>query len=1050
VKPADPNDPQFLRRLEPNDPLLQPPSGIAPPIADPKIQTLNFRDLAWPDFQKLAVSIARDVDGHREAYEYGTPGQAQHGLDVLGENDRGEVHAYQARNVEKFTEKDLRKAVKDFADGNRPRNPVRFVVVVGCGTDRTQLLDELTELRDTYAGDFSIDLYGEARLSDMLRIQPEIVQRFFGTATAERFCVGALPLPTAQPDQSAERGSTQIADAVMRGPIEALNLNSQLAKADRLSETKPSDAPREYLSIAEKLSDGNWPGHALMMKRRAAEALAGSGEVRAAARLLSQLFWTYLDQGADHETQTLRHELGKLSQDEPDDEELSALVQTASAAHNAAADPLDRLDDLSEAVDALSDDSDFESEALVLLCELALTSEQHELIVTRADRLRDVARRAQSVPDRPSLGTRLRLCLADATGDWEDLLSDVRKRILGPWDIALALGRRGRYLAWHNEPDLARDAFSQAIERGVLLNANDDAGEWIHSTGYLDIRYGPITDLMDEAHRKIQALNAAGSEQRTFRHLTNPRERVLAYLHEEKYPAASDAGRRYLRECVVAGHWGSEFEAHTLLGDLFAKTGEPEIAARHYIRASAQKKLEMLLRDGPYVDVRRELLRLAPWERAATYRAIVSEADLVPDDHVDEIVAAALADAQAVTDGQVRQSGSAPELWASAIAGLGALVERASEDLASETLQLLAPLVERKAGEYRFTDDDHMRALAGIFQGHEGHAEDALEQIGRALEIEGPLSDTALKVAGELLASEEASLPLLEDMADRGNEHACLILAARGVASREVLQQAEDAFNRLQERPPPKAGTVVFGSGLSQDAQRIGVLSVDKRDTAANRLIQIAEDTRESDRNRADALQAISLLGGELSRDARIELFSRAMRFATGEASGSDLSPDLRQKPHPLSRFRFDLSPGPLEAYGLEAAAPLAQTQAETNEVIELALSMLASDDTDTTHRIAALLSRLRGDRLTASQAVLAGQPNPSLRALAAVLWVHDANRDVNLGTQLASDSNVLVRRTLAHEIASSGEIRPDSALATRLSADDHYSVRKALQDPEH
>ncbi len=986
MQSRDQNDTAIFYRLEPGDSLLEPPGGIAPPIADPQIPTLNFREVAWTDFERLVVAIARDIDGHREAYRYGTSGQTQHGLDVLGRNDHGEFHAYQARDVQNFTEADLSKAVSDFASGKRPRNPTRFIVVVGCNTERTQLRDELDRLRAVHSDEFEIDMYGAAELSEMLRTQPEIVQRFFGTATAERFCVGAIQQPVTQRGPGAEKPSTQIADAVLRGPIEALNLNSQLANADLLAETKPSNAAREYLCIAEKLSEENWPGHALMMKRRAAETLAESGDVRAAGRLLSQLFWTYLDRGADHESQTLRHELGKLSQDAADDKELSALAETAGAAHNAVADPLDRLDDLSQAVDALSHTSDIETEALVLLCELALTSEQYELIVDRTDRLREVAMRAPSVPDRPSLGTRLRLCIADATGDWEDLLSDVRKRGLGPWDIALALGRRGRYLAWRNEPDLARDAFGQAIERGVLLNANDDAGEWINSTHHLDIRYGPMTDLMIEASRKIQALNAAGSEQRSFKHLTSPRERVLAYLHEEKYPAASDAGRRYLRECVVAGHWGSEFEAHMLLGDLFAKTGEPAIAARHYIRAGAQKKLELLLRDGPYVDIRRELLRVAPWERAATYRAIVSEADIVPDDHVDEIVTAALADAQAATDGRVRQSGSTPELRASAIAGLGALVERASKDLASETLQLLSPLVAREAGTYRFTDADHMRALVGIFQGHKGHAEDALVQIAQALEIEGPLSDTALKVAGDLLASDEASLPLLKDMAGRGNEHACLILAARGVASPEVLLQAEDAFDRVQERPPPKAGTVTFGTGLPQDAQRIGVLSVDKRDATASRLMQIAEDTRESDRNRANALQAISRLGRELSRDARIELFSRAMRFATGEASGSDLSPDLRQEPHPLSRFRFDLSPGPLEAYGLEAAVQLTQTQAETDEVIEMALSMLASDGTDTTHRIAALLSRLRGDRLTASQAVLAGQPNPSLRALAAVL----------------------------------------------------------------
>jgi hypothetical protein len=212
--------------------------------------------------------------------------------------------------------------------------------------------------------------------------------------------------------------------------------------------------------------------------------------------------------------------------------------------------------------------------------------------------------------------------------------------------------------------------------------------------------------------------------------------------------------------------------------------------------------------------------------------------------------------------------------------------------------------------------------------------------------------------------------------------------------------------------------------------------------------MEIAENASESDWNRAEALEAVAILGHVLSTGKRADLYSRAMRLATGDTSHSDLSPDLRQKPHPLSRFRLDFSLGPLEAYGIEAAGRLAQTESETNAVIELALSTLSTADDDTTHQLAALLSWLGGDRLTASQAVLASQPNSSLRALAAVLWVHHANRDSALGERLADDRSVLVRRTLAGEIASSGQIPSDHPVPIRLAGDDHYSVRRAaLQD---
>ena len=238
--PSDTNDPATPRLLEQSDPLLQPPDSTAPPISYPKIPNLNFQSLSWPDFQKLAVAIATTVEDHGEAHEYGSLGQKQHGIDVLAIDNHGAAHAYQARKVATFTESELRKAVQDFAGGSRPWSPIRFVIVVACQTDRTQLLDELAELRKAHSGDFEIDLYGEAKLSEILRDQPDIVERFFGVANAERFCVGIVQHAVAEPMQSAERRSALIADAVLRGPIKVLDLESQLADADGIADTDPA------------------------------------------------------------------------------------------------------------------------------------------------------------------------------------------------------------------------------------------------------------------------------------------------------------------------------------------------------------------------------------------------------------------------------------------------------------------------------------------------------------------------------------------------------------------------------------------------------------------------------------------------------------------------------------------------------------------------------------------------------------------------------------------------------------------------------------------
>jgi hypothetical protein len=72
----------------------------------------------WEDFQKLLVALAIDVDGLVEVRRYGTSGQEQDGIDVIGFTRLGHhAHAYQCKNVHEFSESDLTRAIAKFADG---------------------------------------------------------------------------------------------------------------------------------------------------------------------------------------------------------------------------------------------------------------------------------------------------------------------------------------------------------------------------------------------------------------------------------------------------------------------------------------------------------------------------------------------------------------------------------------------------------------------------------------------------------------------------------------------------------------------------------------------------------------------------------------------------------------------------------------------------------------------------------------------------------------------------------------------------------------------
>lgn len=117
--------------------------SIKPAVPDGKISELPFPLEHWEDFEKLLVAPTIDVDGLVEVRRYGTSGQEQDGIDVIGFTRLGHhARAYQCKNVREFSESDLARAIAKFADGPRPFSPRRLVIAVATAANRTQLIKE--------------------------------------------------------------------------------------------------------------------------------------------------------------------------------------------------------------------------------------------------------------------------------------------------------------------------------------------------------------------------------------------------------------------------------------------------------------------------------------------------------------------------------------------------------------------------------------------------------------------------------------------------------------------------------------------------------------------------------------------------------------------------------------------------------------------------------------------------------------------------------------------------------------------------------------------
>lgn len=175
----------------PVDELLAPPDSTPKPPVETRAGSLPFHELTWINFERLLVAIASKVLGLRDARCYGVPGQAQSGLDVIAYTAEGDVHAIQGKNVVSFDKTALKKAVLKFVKGRNPFDCKWLAIAVACSVDRTEILEELDRLRRQHS-EFTIELWGEQQLSDMLRNYPHVIRQFFGHNWERIFCV---PVP---------------------------------------------------------------------------------------------------------------------------------------------------------------------------------------------------------------------------------------------------------------------------------------------------------------------------------------------------------------------------------------------------------------------------------------------------------------------------------------------------------------------------------------------------------------------------------------------------------------------------------------------------------------------------------------------------------------------------------------------------------------------------------------------------------------------------------------------------------------------------------------
>lgn len=848
-----------------------------------------------------------------------------------------------------------------------------------------------------------------------------------------------LPLESSEETNARQAEATRYrADALMRGPLKAAGLERELdAAVLAAAGPDPVVATAAFERIAQRLEERGFRGHALLIRQRSAQELENGGHPQAAVIVLTRLLEYLVAQGAEHETLAVRGRLGRLvsTDTETDDAAKVALTLYFTLQH-----PLDDLTDLATLVDKLVEEG--APTALLyatVFAESALASEQVDLITERAETLRAVADQTGDEFTK----TRLNLAIADATGQWNGIVA--ARRFLTPGTGALVRARRARYLTLAGKPDEAETQWWEAIEAGALNDLAVDTAAWLYAVRYSNVQYRPPAAGF-ETHPLAQAMSISGGRNLIPAHRDHYTSALTA-LHEGKLAAACSDARRALRHAVASGHLQDEMAAAQLLADVYAASGEHARAVYLMARVGATDKVEALLKEcgDHYVDLTAALDSPQPWRRAAAYKAIAVQADLVSDEQVDQIVARALEEFFNGEAGRTQQGWTLPQVWHHALAAAAALIERATPTRVQHALLLLGPLVERGPDQYRHSDVAHIQMLAGVLRRHDEYGPQAAQQLTELLRQGGPVAQQVPELATEAI---QGSAALFRDglreqaLTDLWAAQLLTIVGEDLSADAPVVTSSYTAIITL-----PQATPGLFPLGLLTSlAILVRHCPESEREAAASALVNRVRDKQQSAINRGEAIDALTNLSGALSPQTRTELFRLAVECARGEHDGSALD-DLTGASHPLSFVRIILGHASLVVPGIRLAAATSASDGDARAVEELAMPLLNGPGPEEAAAASQALARLGSHPAALSAAHLAAHPHPSVRRLAAVRWSAQTLRDPQTGTKLATDPDYRVRRELAIAIAPVPAQDDDASLAAvraTLAADHRYCVRRA------
>lgn len=1018
-------------RLPIDSPLGHRPSKIvSAPVLGASL--LPFDELSWEDFERLLWRVLRDVEGLRNAYLYGNRGQKQYGLDIVAFDVDKTGVALQCKKYKKFTASDLRKAVKKLHESRQKFSEVnRFIIAVSSEGNDTAVIDALHSCQNSLEG-IDIYLWDKGELSDKLKNRPEIVIDFFGMPTAERFCPPFKYYKPEVPNLDA----VVVSESLARGPEKATGTDKLILEAKDIYDDNPEHALKLVEEAQDTLRKAGFRPHAASYEDLRLKILIRIGRVGEVARSILEEIWLTLERGKNDAARSILYNLPNEIKEATNDEQVVNMFQVAEKALEILGHPLGMLP---EPESLLCGDVKDQLRLVVLAGETALADGNLAWIKQLHDSCEKLLEEDDDDADE-LYRVRLRLLLAEAADNWEGILRDSRRKKLNPSQRSLVTARYARYQALHQNFDEADDFWNEAAGDASLDKRWKDAQIWIFNRRAYGVKGGIIADgtlLPLEI-----AMGEIGPSDPILPGDNRAYNTALEKLQSQNYRGAAIAAQRALRQAVASADWVGEEKAHHVLGTILMESGEPEKAAYHLVRASNASSIKELISkfSDQYIDVSESLDAPNYWTVGRAYHLLALEADLIPDNSVDEIVQKILTDFESEKIGTLVDVLFADSSrYLGAVKLLAGIADRITQEQADAALLYFESQLELEPNESRIYDKDEAMVAAKIAEEYPDLRMRAIEHL---VSILGRSQTSRKKIAVETIYEfRDIARSALEKLAESEKQWAQDTLNAF-YEFEPSEEKVDEAFRRLTE--PLSFGEFAYsiGTNVWKDSLLVCGLPPKRRVLVINELLNRAENSQVSSIDRGDYILAIAELVEGLDKSNRRKYYERA--FALGNTPIVNEIETVSS--HPLGSFMHQSFSSPIgqQAEGLYLAARLADCDDQRTDVKKRIYELFGQDESSS-YRLGRALQRLgESDFLNDDIGFLAGQ-DWGARSLAAVLWVKHPN-PAYVGYRLAHDPDVRVRKSFAGALADCEETPEHVEVRELLRRDPHYSVRKSLQ----